>query len=433
VIKLKYNDENTYKFIKNIEKHYRISNFAPGNFKNEHAMTNDPSTRIFDLLQFGEYGDVNPSVCDSATFTFMQAKTMLETFQGEAEGCFLYSRHWNPSNKYLADALAAMEGTESAWVTASGMAAITCSILQLCNSGDHIVSSMTIYGGSFAFLYNYVKKFNIEVTFVNTTDLEQVKKAIRPNTKLIYTETVSNPLLQVSDIPALAEIANQHGIRLLVDNTFTPMIVAPFKLGAHVVIYSMTKFINGKNDCVAGAICASKEFIDSLSNVNDGTAMLLGPALDPLRSSGILKNMHTLHIRMKQHSANAMYLAERFKEYGLSINYPGLAGHRGHKKLTEIMQPGFGYGGLITIDMITAERAAKFMEMMEKAGVGYLAVSLGYFKTLFSNSGKSTSSEVPEEIQREMGMSEGLVRFSVGLDNDIDQTWEKIKGCLERM
>ncbi len=396
-------------------------------------MKTDPSTKIFELLQFGEYGDVNPSVCDSATFTFMQAKTMLDTFQGEAEGCFLYSRHWNPSNKYLADALAAMEGTESAWVTASGMAAITCSILQICSSGDHIVSSMTTYGGTFAFLSNYIKKFNIEVSFVDITNLDEVKKAIRSNTKMIYTETMTNPLLQISDLPALAKISEEKNLKLVVDNTFTPMIVAPAKFGAHVVVYSMTKFINGKNDCVAGAICASKDFVDALSNVNDGTAMLLGPALDPLRSSGILKNLHTLHIRMKQHSKNALFLAEKFKEYGVKINYPGLPEHHGHEKLKEIMNPEFGFSGLIAIDMNTSERAAKLMEMMEKAGVGYLAVSLGYFKTLFSNSGKSTSSEVPENIQREMGLSEGLVRFSVGLDNDIEDSWLKIKSCLDQM
>jgi methionine-gamma-lyase len=184
---------------------------------------------------------------------------------------------------------------------------------------------------------------------------------------------------------------------------------------------------------VAGAICASAEFINSLSDVNAGTAMLLGPALDPLRSSSILKNMHTLHIRMKQHSKNAMYLAGKFKEYGLKINYPGLPENKGHKIMKTMMNPEFGFGGLIAIDMVTADRAAKLMEMMEIAGVGYLAVSLGYFKTLFSNSGKSTSSEVPEEIQREMGLSEGLVRFSVGLDNDIEHTWQKIKGCLAQM
>ncbi len=392
----------------------------------------DPASNIQDLKQFGEFGDVNPSITDSATYTFMQAKTMSETFQGKVEGCYLYSRHWNPSNKYLADAMAAMEGTEEGWVTASGMSAITTAILHSCNAGDHIVSSITTYGGTFAFLQNLLPKFNIHTTFVDITDLKSVEKAIRPNTKLIYTESVTNPLLQVSDIPALAAIANKHQLKLMVDNTFTPMILSPVKLGAHIVVYSLTKYVNGKNDCVAGAICADKAFIDSMIDVNDGTAMLLGPALDPLRSSAILKNIHTLHIRMRQHSYNALFLAQKFKGAGVKTIYPGLPDHKGFELLKQIMNPGYGFGGMIAIDLGTARKAAEIMEMMEMEDVGYLAVSLGYFKTLFSNSGKSTSSEVPEDTQKKMGLSEGLVRFSVGLDNDIERTWERIEKCLKK-
>ena len=390
----------------------------------------DPSKEIQKLKHFGEFGGVNPSITDSATFTFMQAKTMLETFHGDAEGCFLYSRHWNPSNKYLADAMAAMEGTEAAWVTASGMGAITNVFLQLCNAGDHIITSRTTYGGTYAFLKNYIKKFNIEVTFVDITDLNAVKTAIKPNTKMIYTETVTNPLLNISDIPELSKIAKSKNIKLVVDNTFTPMIVSPAKLGADIVVYSLTKFVNGKNDCVAGAICGDVDFISSLIDVNDGTSMLLGPVLDPLRSSSILKNIYTLHIRMKQHSLNAMYLAKKFKEIGVKVVYPGLEEHRGFELISKLMNKEFGYGGMLSIDMETAERSALLMEKMEERGVGYLAVSLGYFKTLFSNSGKSTSSEVPVEDQKKMGLSEGLVRFSVGLDNDIEDTFETIKSCL---
>lgn len=393
----------------------------------------DPATEIQDLLQFGEFGDVNPSITDSATYTFMEGKSMEDTFHGEMEGCFLYSRHWNPSNRYLADALAKMEKTESAWVTASGMAAITSAILQLCKCGSHIVSSVTTYGGTFAFLANYLKKFNIQVSFVDPTNHQQVKDAIRPETTLIYTETMTNPLLQICDIPALAKIANDHNIKLMVDNTFTPMIIAPATLGAHIVLYSMTKFINGKNDCVAGAICADSEFIDQLADVNTGTAMLLGPVLDPLRSSGIHKNLHTLHIRMKQHSHNAMYLAKKFKEIGLKFNYPGLPEHPQHELMKSIMNEEFGFGGMIAIDLDTSEKATQLMETMQKKGVGYLAVSLGYFKTLFSNSGKSTSSEVPEEVQKSMGLSDGLVRFSVGLDNDIKRSFQLIHESLKEI
>ena len=391
----------------------------------------DPASAIQDLHQFGEFGDVNPSITDSATYTFLQGQTMTGTFLGETEGCYLYSRHWNPSNKYLADALAAMENTEAAWVTASGMAAITCTILQICSSGDHIVSSITTYGGTFAFFENYLKKFNIEVTFVNISDLEAVKKAMRPNTKMIYMETMTNPLLQISNLPELAKIAHAQNAKLVCDNTFTPLMVTPHHHGVDVVVYSMTKFINGKNDCVAGAICSTAEFINSLADVNSGTAMLLGPVLDPKLSSSILKNLHTLHIRMMQHSKNAMFLAERFKALGIKFNYPGLPDHPGHQLLKSMLNDGYGFGGMIAIDMGTAAKANAIMEKMQDADVGYLAVSLGYFKTLFSNSGKSTSSEVPEDIQREMGMSEGLIRFSVGLDMNIERTFEKIAACIQ--
>lgn len=383
--------------------------------------------------QFGEFGGVNPSITDSATYTFLEEKTMIDAFHGEAEGCFLYSRHWNPSNKFLADSLAAMEGTESAWVTGSGMAAITTTILQLCNAGDHVVTSVTTYGGTFAFLKNYLIKFNIDVTFVNITDIESVKNAIRPNTKVLYTESVTNPMLQISDIPTLSKLTAKNGIKLVVDNTFTPLIISPFLLGADIVVYSMTKFINGKNDCVAGAICASDEFIAAISDVNTGTAMLLGPVLDPLRSSSILKNLATLHIRMQQHSKNAMYIAKKFKEIGLKFNYPGMPEHPGHDLLKTLMTARYGFGGMIAIDVGTAEIAAPFMEKMQEAGIGYHAVSLGYFRTLFSNSGKSTSSEVPVEIQKEMGLSPGLIRFSVGLDDDIERTFELIKAVLLEM
>lgn len=391
----------------------------------------DPSNAIQDLRQFGEFGGVNPSVTDSATFSFMEAHTMTDTFNGETEGCFLYSRHWNPSNKFLADALAAMENTESAWVTGSGMAAITCAILQICSAGDHIVSSVTTYGGTFAFMKNYLPKFNIEVSFVNMNDVDAVKKAIRPNTKMLYTETMNNPLLQVADLPTLAKIAHEHNAKLVVDNTFTPLMVTPANHGVDVVVYSMTKFINGKNDCVAGAICSTNDFINSLISVNDGTAMLLGPVLDPKVSTAILKNLHTLHIRMMQHSKNAMYLAEKFKEIGLKFNYPGMPEHPDHARLKSLMNDGYGFGGMIAIDLGTEKRSFEVMEKMQLADVGYLAVSLGYFKTLFSNSGKSTSSEVPESVQKEMGMSPGLIRFSVGLDMHIERTFEKIAECLK--
>ncbi|MFA6200226.1 MAG: aminotransferase class I/II-fold pyridoxal phosphate-dependent enzyme [Bacteroidales bacterium] len=399
-------------------------------------MTNkkfDPAMAINAVAEISPERGINPNVNDSATFCFPYGQTMTDTFHGETEGYFLYSRHWNPSNLSLCKALAAMEGTEAAWVTGSGMAAITCALLQCVQKGDHIVASMTVYGGTFAFLNNYVKKFGVDVTFVDTTNLEQVKAAVKPNTKVIYTETMSNPLLRISNVGELRKIADTVGAKLIIDNTFTPMIFSPYVLGAHVVVYSMTKFINGKNDCVAGAICADGEFINSLIDVNDGTAMLLGPVLDSFRSTSILKNLYDLHIRMQKHSQNAMYLAKRFNDIGIKANYPGLEEHIDHKLMVEQMNESFGFGGMIAIDLGTAEKANKFMEAMQEKGVGFLAVSLGYFRTLFSCSGKSTSSELPEEIQKEMGMSEGLVRYSVGLDNDMEATFKVIESALKEL
>lgn len=396
-------------------------------------MKKDPAMRLQDTLKINEFNSVNPLISDSATFAFPDAQTMTDCFHGEAENAFLYSRHWNPTNLKLSQALAAMENTEAAWVTGSGMAAITCAILEICKTGDHIISSMTTYGGTFAFLKNYLPKLGIEVSFVDITDLDQVKQAIRGNTKLIYSESVTNPLLQVSDIPALSTICKDNNLQLVIDNTFTPLIINPCELGADVTVYSMTKFINGKNDCVAGAICGTKDFIDAQTDVHTGTAMLLGPVLDSLRASGIHKNLFTLHIRMQKHSENALFLAQRFEEKGIRVNYPGLPAHRQFETMKRIMNKEFGFGGILSIDLLTKEKASDFMVAMQNRNLGYLAVSLGYYKTLFSNSGTSTSSEVPLELQKKMGLSEGLVRISVGLDQSIEHSWKQIEICLNEV
>ena len=389
-----------------------------------------PADNIQDLQYFGEFGGVNPSITDSSTYTFLKAGTMEGVFGGEVEGCYLYSRHWNPSNKYLSQALAQMEGTESACVTASGMGAITSVILQICSSGDEIVASRTIYGGTYAFFKNFLPKFGIKVNFVNTTDIEQVKGAITSKTKIVYCETMSNPMLEISDITELSKIAKANDCKMIVDNTFSPMIFSPAQMGADIVVHSMTKFINGMSDCVAGTVCASEEFINSLYDVNDGAAMLLGPVLDSFRSASILKNLRTLHIRMKQHSSNAMYITSKLYDDGVKVTYPGLASHPQNGLMKTMMNEEFGFGGLFVIDMQTPARANQLMELMQDDNLGYLAVSLGSYKTLFSAPGGSTSSEIPEEERLEMGLTDGLVRISIGLDNNPERTYQSIKRCM---
>lgn len=395
--------------------------------------TFNPADQIQDLQYFGEFGGVNPSISDSSTYTFLSAKTMFDTFEGNAEGCYLYTRHSSPMNLYLGQALAAMEGTEAANITSSGMAAITCVLMQLCNSGDEIVSSRTIYGGTYAFMKNMLPKWNINTSFVNITNLHLVEKAITPKTKVLYCETVSNPLLEIADIKALSDLAKKHNIALVVDNTFSPLSVAPAKLGAHVVIHSLTKFINGSSDAVAGVICSTQKFIDDLKNVNNGACMLFGPTMDSLRSASILKNLRTLHIRIKQHSYNAYYIAKKFEDDGLKVVYPGLESHPSHLTYTKTINKEYGFGGMLTIDVGSLEKANKLMELMQNKNLGYLAVSLGFYKTLFSAPGTSTSSEIPIEEQKEMGLSDGLIRFSIGLDNDIERTYLLMKSCMKEL
>jgi methionine-gamma-lyase len=313
------------------------------------------------------------------------------------------------------------------------MGAISCAILQLCSAGDEIISSRTIYGGTYAFFKNFLPKFGITVKFVNPQDLKAVKSAITKKTKVIYCEAISNPLLEVADIPRLSKIANQHNIKLMVDNTFSPIFISPIRLGAHIVVHSLTKFINGTSDCVAGCVCGTHEFISQLTDINSGASMLLGPVLDSYRAASIMKNIHSLHIRIKKHSDNAQYLAEKLEKLGCKVFYPGLKSHNGHKMLKKIMNIGFGFGGMLAIDAGTTEKANELMAKMQNEKVGYLAVSLGYFKTLFSSPGHSTSSEIPEDERKLMGLSEGLVRISIGLDNDIKKTFKRIKKCLNEV
>jgi methionine-gamma-lyase len=388
------------------------------------------ANEIQDLQYFGEFGGVNPSISDSSTYTFLSAKTMFDTFEGNAEGCYLYSRHSSPMNLYLSEALAKMENTEAANVTASGMGAITSVLMQVCKSGDHIISSRTIYGGTYAFMKNFLPPFQIETSFVDINNFESIENAINENTKIIYCESVSNPLLEVADLRKLSEICKRHNLKLIVDNTFSPLTISPTLLGADIVIHSLTKFINGSSDTVGGVYCGSQEFINDTKNVNNGACMLLGPTMDSFRSASILKNLRTLHIRMKQHSHNALFLAERFEEDGLKVSYPGLKSHKDHELMKSMMHEEFGFGGLLTLDAGTTDKANELMEMMQQENLGYLAVSLGFYKTLFSCSGSSTSSEIPEEEREAMGISDGLIRFSIGLDHDIERTYEKMKECM---
>jgi len=387
--------------------------------------------------EFGEHGGVAPSIERSSTFSVMEPDTMPEIFAGiktpVSGGCYLYSRHFNPTVDVLARYLSAMEGTQKGVCAATGMGAITSTILQICKKGDHLVSSHTIYGGTHAFIQEVLPEMGISSTLVDPTSLEAIRKAIRPETKMVYVEVMGNPLLNIADIKEISKITKEHGVKLVVDNTFTPVMVSPKALGADIVVYSLTKFINGASDLMGGAILGDEDFIYELMDLHKGRLMLLGPTMDSRVAFDIIHRLPHLPLRMKEHSRRAMALATTLEKLGAPINYPGLASHPQHKLLASMINDEYGFGGLLTIDCKTVQKANETMSILQnQENFGYIAVSLGYFDTLISCSGSSTSSEISEEEQRDMGLSPGLLRISIGLSGALDERIEQAKRALKK-
>lgn len=396
----------------------------------------NPIKRLAEVRhEFGEHGGVNMSIEASTTFTVMKPGTMPELFAGRKaapEGCYLYGRHFNPTVYQLGRQLAAIEGTEAAYCAASGMAAISAAILQLCNSGDHVVASNTVYGGTYALLHDFLPgKANINTTFVDVTDLAAVEAAITDKTRVIYTESIANPTLRVADIPQLAELAHARGIQLVIDNTFSPLLLSPASLGADVVVHSMTKFINGASDIIAGAVCGSTEFIQGLMDLHQGPLMMLGPTMDPTIAAKISLRIPHLALRVAEHARRAETFAERLRELGVPVSYPGLPDHPDYDLMRKLRCEDYGFGGILTLDLGTLQKANDLMEVLQnKYGFGFMAVSLGYFDTLMSCPGSSTSSEMTDEDLSSAGIGEGLVRMSVGYTGTVEQRWQQLESAL---
>ncbi len=388
--------------------------------------------------EFGEHGGVNMSIEASSTFTVIAPETMPALFQGRAgpdKGCYLYGRHFNPTVFNLGRQMAALAGTEAAYCAASGMGAISSALLALCNEGDEIVASNAIYGGTFALLHDFLPaKSGIRSCFVDITDCRAVESVITDRTRLLYTESLSNPTLRLADIPRLAKIAQKAGIPLVVDNTFTPLIFSPAALGADIVVHSVTKFIGGASDVIAGAICGSEAFIGQLMDLHMGPLMMLGPTMDPHVAATISLRIPHLPLRIKAHSERALALAERLRDLGLKVVYPGLDDHPDHALFRELYCDEYGFGGVLTLDCGDEETANALMSCLQNEHrFGYLAVSLGYFDTLMSCSGSSTSSEMSEEDREDAGISPGLVRISVGYTGTLEQRWSQLEAALKRV
>jgi methionine-gamma-lyase len=375
--------------------------------------------------EFGEHGGVCPSVERSSTFTVLKPGSMPEIFAGKKGphdgGCFLYSRHFNPTVDVLSRYLAAMEGTEAAIGTASGISAIACAIMQICGAGGHVVASDTVYGGTHALLDELLPEMGITTTFVNPTDTAAFKAAIEPRTRLLFTELLGNPTLKIADIPALAAVANEAGIKLVVDNTFTPLLCSPAVLGAHVVVNSLTKFINGASDIIGGVISGSDSFVNELMDLHTGRVMLLGPTMDPRVAFDVMQRLPHLAMRMREHGARALAIATRLESIGAPVCYPGLPSHPQFELFKSLQNPGYGSGGMLTLDCGTSERANEMMDLLQnRERFGLIAVSLGYFDTLMSCSGSSTSSELSETERERIGLSPGLLRLAIGFSGNLD-------------
>lgn len=387
-----------------------------------------------DVQHFGEEGGVVPVIDHAATSTFLDPGEMEKVFLGEKEGCYLYSRHTNPTVIAFGKKMAAMEGTEAAFGVASGMAAISCTVEQILLDGGHMVTSNTIYGGTYALFKNVLPKRGIEISFVDPFDMQAFEKAIRPDTKLIYTEVMSNPLLGISDIAALSKIAKKHGVKLVVDNTFTPLLVKPSTLGADVVIHSATKFISGHSDLIAGVVCSSQEFINQLIDVNSGLAMLYGPVMDPKIAYELYVRLDHLPLRIKAHSECAKSLVDFLKNKNVpGVIYPGCENHPQYEVLKSIKQEGFGSGGMITLECGELEKALKLAQALQDIKFGLFAVSLGFSRTLMSCPSASTSSEIPKDEQEKIGLRPGLLRISIGYTGDQAIMNERFYRCYQEV
>lgn len=392
----------------------------------------DPSQALRDVQHFGEEGGVVPVIDVASTSTFLDPEDMVRTFHGE-RGCYLYSRHSNPSVNAFGVKLAALEGTEAALGVASGMSAIGAAVLQLMPEGGHIVCSRTVYGGTYAFFQNLLPRWGIGTTFVDFGELGAVERAITAKTRLLYAETMSNPLLAVTDLPAAADIAHRRGCFFVVDNTFTPCLVTPSRFGADVVIHSGTKYLSGASDLIAGAIAGSKTLIASLIDINHGVVMLTGPVMDPRVAHELYLRLDHLPIRMQAHGRAARHLAERLHAAEVPVVYPGLAHHPHHALLGRLANPGYGHGGMMAVDCGTAARAMQLAQRLQDAKFGLYAVSLGFSRTLMSCSSVTTSSEIPEAEQKAMQLSPGLLRLSIGYVGDDEKMAERFLACYRAM
>jgi methionine-gamma-lyase len=373
-----------------------------------------------------QFGSATVPIYQTSTFSFDSAEDGAKCFSGESDG-YIYTRIGNPTINALERQIALLENGFGAIAVSSGMAAATTIYLGLLSAGDHIVSTDAIYGPSRSVVEKQFIRFGFQATYVNTADIEAVKKAIRPNTKMLYIETPANPTMDITNLAACAEIAHKHGILLVVDNTFcSPYLQNPLDFGADIVFHSMTKFINGHADVVAGIIIAKENAIYSkLRNM----MINMGCNMDPHQAYLVLRGLKTLSIRIDRAQENAQKVAQ-FLENHIKIawiKYPGLKSHPQFQLAKQQMR---GSGAMISFGLKSGFEGAK--TLMNNVHLALLAVSLGGVETLIQHPASMTHSKVSVEDKNKAGITDDLIRLSVGIE-DFKDIIEDLKQALEKI
>ena len=360
--------------------------------------------------QFGEHSE---ALFLTSSFVFDNAAQAAARFIGEQPGN-IYSRFTNPTVTMFEERLAAMEGAEQCVATASGMSAILACVMGVLKSGDHIVASRSLFGSTVNLFNNIIKKFGVETSFVSATDVAEWRAAVRPNTKLFFLETPSNPLTEISDIAAIAVVAKSCGALLAVDNCFcSPILQRPLELGADIVIHSATKYLDGQGRVLGGAVLGSKKNLESVYQF----LRTAGPTMSAFNAWIFLKGMETLKIRMEAHSANALALA-RWLEAQPNVQrvfYPGLPSHPQHQLALRQQKTG---GGIVSFEVASFRGSGKAAawRVIDNTKLLSITANLGDTKTTITHPASTTHARITPEARAAAGITDGLVRIAVGLE-----------------
>jgi len=376
-------------------------------------MTGDSTKSVHEAEPVGESGSVITPIYQTTTFGFSKAKEAARAAEGKSDK-YTYTRWDNPTTATLERKLAAFEHADEAAFFSSGMAAVSTSVMAFVRKGDHIVTISDLYGGTFQLMSQVLPSFGVGTTLVETTDFEQMRRAMRPETKLVYIESPTNPTLKLVDIAKAAKLAHRSGALLLIDNTFaSPINQLPLELGADIAIHSATKYLNGHADVSAGAAAGSKENVAKIKMMR----RVLGGTLDPHASWLVLRGMKTMALRVKAANENAQALAEFLAKHRKvkRVNYPGLKTHPQHGLAKRQMT---GFGGMMSFELKGSLRDA--MKVTEKLKLAMLAPSLGGVVTLIVQPAAVTHHQLTAEQRAEAGIPDTLIRLSVGVEDKED-------------